>query len=62
MSDLLSQIGQDKVSVKGTFNALGTRCLGSEGPAERIAKATEVTAKNTNRIFQEALYGGLTFV
>ena len=61
MDDLLSQIGQDKVSVKGTFNALGARGLGSEGPAERTAKATEDTAKNTKRILQEAQHGGLTF-
>jgi hypothetical protein len=61
MDDLLSQIGQDKVSVKGTFNALGARGLGSEGPAERTAKATEETAKNTKKILQEAQHGGLTF-
>jgi hypothetical protein len=61
MDDLLSQIGQDKVSVKGTFNALGARGLGSEGPAERTAKATEETAKNTKKILQEAQHGGLVF-
>ncbi len=61
MDDLLSQIGQDKVSVKGTFNALGARGLSSEGPAERTAKATEETAKNTKKILQEAQHGGLVF-
>lgn len=61
MDDLLSQVGQDKVSVKGTFNALGARGLASEGPAERTAKASEETAKNTKRLLQEAQHGGLTF-
>ena len=61
MDDLLSQVGQEKVSVKGTFNALGARGLASEGPAERTAKASEETAKNTKRLLQEAQHGGLTF-
>jgi len=61
MDDLLSQMGQEKVSVKGTFNALGARGLASEGPAERTAKASEETAKNTKRLLQEAQHGGLTF-
>jgi len=61
MDDLLSQMGQEKVSVKGTFNALGARGLGSEGPAERTAKASEETAKNTKRLLQEAQHGGLQF-
>ena len=37
------------------------RGLGSEGPAERTAKATEETAKNTKNILQEAQHGGLVF-
>jgi hypothetical protein len=61
MDDLLSQMGQEKISVKGTFNALGARGLASEGPAERTAKASEETAKNTKRLLQEAQHGGLTF-
>jgi hypothetical protein len=61
MDDQLSQVGQEKVSVKGTFNALGARGLASEGPAERTAKASEETAKNTKRLLQEAQHGGLTF-
>ncbi len=61
MDDLLSQMGQEKVSVKGTFNALGARGLASEGPAERTAKASEETAKNTKRLLQEAQHGGLQF-
>lgn len=61
MEDLLSQVGQEKVSVKGTFNAFGARGLASQGPAERTAKATEETAKNTKRLLQEAQHGGLAF-
>ncbi len=52
---------QDKVSVTGTFNAAGVRGLAGGNPAQRTAKATEETAKNTKRILQEAQHGGLTF-
>jgi len=61
IDDLLSQVGKDKVSVQGTFNAFGARGLASEGPAERTAKASEETAKNTKRLVQAAHQGGLTF-
>jgi hypothetical protein len=61
MDNLLTEFGQEKVSVKGTFNALGARGLASQGPAERTAKATEETAKNTKRLLQEARQGGLQF-
>jgi len=61
VDDLLSQVGHEKTSVQGTFNALGARGLGSEGPAERTAKATEETAKNTKRLLQEAQHGGVKF-
>ena len=70
LQDLQSQLGglgdqlqttQDKVSVTGTFNAAGVRGLAGGNPAQRTAKATEETAKNTKRILQEAQHGGLTF-
>ncbi|MGC1272617.1 MAG: hypothetical protein WBC44_02830 [Planctomycetaceae bacterium] len=61
ISEVLSEIGQEKLSVQGTFNAFGARGLASEGPAERTAKATEETAKNTKRLLQEAKQGGVAF-
>ena len=61
LDETLGDIGREKVSVQGTFNALGARGLASEGPAERTAKATEQTAKNTKRLLNEAKNGGLAF-
>jgi hypothetical protein len=51
----------DKVSVSGTFNAAAVRGLGGGTHAERTAKATEETAKNTKRLLDEAHHGGLQF-
>jgi hypothetical protein len=51
----------DKVSVSGTFNAMAVRGLGGGSHAERTAKATEETAKNTKRLLDEAHHGGLQF-
>ena len=70
LKDLQQQLGgagdrlqttQDKISVTGTFNAVGVRGLAGGNPAQRTAKAIEETAKNTKRILQEAQHGGLTF-
>src|SRR5690606_13780068 len=61
LDQVLGEIGKEKVSVQGTFNALGARGLASEGPAERTAKATEETAKNTKRLLNEAKQAGLSF-
>ncbi len=61
MGELMTDLGDAKVSVKGTFNAFGARGLGSEGPAERTAKAAEEIAKNTRRLLNEAQHGGLKF-
>ena len=37
----------------GTFNALEARGLGAGGVADRIAKASEETAKNTKKLVQQ---------
>jgi len=49
------------LSIAGTFNAAAVRGMGASGPAERIAKATEKTEKNTKDILREAREGGLKF-
>ena len=49
-------------SVQGTFNAAAAQGLAaSAGMAERTAKATEQTAKNTKRLVDAATTGGLAF-
>ena len=50
------------VAVRGTFNALAVQSLAAgDDTAERTAKATEQTAKNTRRLADSAQSGGLTF-
>ncbi len=68
-SDPLKQLGNldleasasQATSVRGTFNAMAARGLVGGGPMERVAKASEDTAKNTKRLVQEAQHGGLVF-
>lgn len=61
LDQLLGEVTQRTASVQGTFSAAGVRGLGSTGPEERTAKATEQTAKNTQKLLEEARNGGLTF-
>jgi len=50
------------VAVRGTFNALAVQSLAAgDDTAERTAKATEQTAKNTRRLADSAQSGGLSF-
>jgi hypothetical protein len=49
------------VSVQGTFNASSILGLQSGNAADRTAKASEETAKNTRKLLGEAKLGGLTF-
>ena len=44
----------NKLSSKGTFNAMATRGLSSGGPMEKVARATEATAANTKRLVKKA--------
>jgi len=50
------------VAVRGTFNALAVQSLAvGDDAAERTAKATEQTAKDTRRLADSAQSGGLSF-
>ncbi len=61
MDQLLGEVSQRSASVRGTFSAAGVRGLGSSGPEERTARATEQTAKNTKKLLEESRQGMLTF-
>jgi len=62
LAGLGSSLGQSGVITRGTFNALAVQSLtGSDPIAERTAKASEQTAKNTKQIADAANTGGLTF-
>jgi len=63
LGDIGGLIGEQaaKIGVKGTFNAAAVRGLAAGDAADRTAKATEETAKNTKRLVQAATTGGLTF-
>ena len=50
-----------QITVSGTFNPLAVQGLGGGDAVERTAKATEETAKNTKRLVDAAVTGGLTF-
>ena len=54
-------LAQRSVSVVGTFNPLAAAGLGTGGPLERTARASEETAKNTKKLVQQAQHGGLVF-
>ncbi|MHB1158238.1 MAG: phage tail tape measure protein [Phycisphaerales bacterium] len=50
-----------KISVAGTFNASALFGLGTGNAADRTAKATEETAKNTKTLINKLDYGGSAF-
>jgi len=51
-----------KASVSGTFNASALFGMGAGTAAERTAKATEQTAKNTKKLLDTVDFGGSAFV
>lgn len=62
--DELDGIGETiarKLEVRGTFSAAAVQGLAASGAADRTAKATEQTAKNTKRLLDAARGGGLVF-
>ena len=62
IDQVMTGVKEKTVSVVGTFNAAALRGLaGPQKSADRTAKATEETAKNTRRLIDEAKTGGLTF-
>jgi len=52
---------QQKISAKGTFNALAVRGMGADNLAERTAKATEQIVLNTKELVDRATQGRLAF-
>jgi hypothetical protein len=50
-----------KMSVTGTFNATAAWGLGTGSAADRTAKATEDTARNTKKLLDESRNNGATF-
>lgn len=65
LDDRLSSLGDrftEGITVRGTFSAAAVAGLASSGSAaERTARASEQTAKNTKRLVDAAQSGGLTF-
>jgi len=65
LEDQLGAIGEGiarRIETRGTFNAAAVQGLASGGAeAERTAKATEQTARNTKRLLEQARVNGLTF-
>ncbi|HNO80547.1 MAG TPA: hypothetical protein PKN33_21065 [Phycisphaerae bacterium] len=64
LEEKLSGIGDTvarKLNVTGTFNPAAIAGLGGGNTAERTAKASEQTAKNTKRLVDAANTGGLRF-
>jgi len=63
LGDIGDMVGAEaaKIGVKGTFNAAAVRGLAAGDAADRTAKASEETAKNTKKLVQAATTGGLTF-
>ncbi|MFB3893598.1 MAG: recombinase family protein [Phycisphaerae bacterium] len=56
----LDDLAKRTIGVKGTFNAAEAPGLGAGGPSDRIANATEETAKNTRKLVDKA-GNGLAF-
>lgn len=61
MDDLLSKLAEERVSTRGTFNPAAVRGFGGGNAADRTARATEETAKNTKRLLEQSQHGRLVF-
>ncbi|MBK8915049.1 MAG: hypothetical protein IPM64_10705 [Phycisphaerales bacterium] len=64
LEEQLAGIGaalSNRISVVGTFNPLSVAGLGGGDAVERTARHTEQIAKNTKRLADAAVTGGLTF-
>ena len=46
-------VATDKATAAGTFSSFALSQLGAGGVSQRIALATELTAKNTGKIYDE---------
>ncbi|MBI5725920.1 MAG: phage tail tape measure protein [Planctomycetes bacterium] len=60
LGDLMEMTSKKTIGVKGTFNAMEARGMGAGGVTDRIANASEETAKNTRKLLDKAK-DGLTF-
>jgi hypothetical protein len=54
-------LGKSKASTLGTFNAAGVRGFSQGSAADRTAKATEETAKQTKKLVDQSKLGKLAF-
>jgi hypothetical protein len=67
LPDMLEGLGptiqetKKTIGVAGTFNAMEAKGLGGGGVTDRIAKASEDTARNTKQMLQEIQLGGGEF-
>ena len=62
VGNALTTISEQAVSVFGTFNPAAIFGIGANTAADRTARATEETAKNTRRIVGELAQGEMRFV
>ena len=53
LGELMDQKTKSTIGVAGTFNAMEARGLGAGGVSDRIANATEATAKNTKKLLDK---------
>ena len=53
LAPVIQQAKEKTIGVSGTFNAMEARGLGAGGVTDRIAKASEETAKNTKKMLEE---------
>jgi len=60
VGDVLTEAA-NKISVTGTFNASAAWGLGTGSAADRTAKATEETARNTKKLLDESRNNGAMF-
>ena len=57
----VAEVRRNMFAARGTFNAAAIPGMGIGGVGERTAKATEATAKNTQKLLEHAKLGGLEF-
>lgn len=57
----LADMGSHTLATAGTFSGAAAERLGSAGPADRTANATEEIARNTKRMLDEMRTGGAAF-
>jgi len=61
MDELLAQVGEQRFSTTGTFNAAAARGLGGGTAAERTASATESTARSVKKLEERSRLGQPAF-